>query len=71
VVFRQKQIPKPQLLRSVLQVIDNGRVCAPSLLAFTELGVKESICWNTFFFDKLLDLHMIPEDQEMDEALLS
>ena len=37
-------------------MVDNGWICAPSLLTFTKLGVEESVCWDTFFFYEFLNL---------------
>lgn len=59
--FRQEHIPQAQLLGFCLQVVDDGRVGAPSLRAFAELGVEDGIGWDAFLLDKSLNLFGDPQ----------
>lgn len=56
--FRQKHIPQPNLLGFRLEIIDDGGVCRPSLLAFAQLGVEDGVGGDAFFLDELLDLQV-------------
>jgi hypothetical protein len=56
VIFRQKHIPESQFPGSLFQVIDNGWVAFPPLLAFAELGVVDCVGWYAFLFDEFLNL---------------
>lgn len=55
-VLRQEHVPQPQLLRLMLQLVDDLRVGLPSLLAFAELCEVDLVGGNALFFDKLLNL---------------
>jgi hypothetical protein len=56
VVPRQEHVPQTQLLRPLFQVVDDGWMAFPSLLAFAELGVVDCVRGYAFLLDEVFDL---------------
>ena len=58
VVLRQEHVPQTQLLRTLLQVFQNGRVRVEAGLdaALAQLLRVDGIGGDAFFFDELFDL---------------
>jgi hypothetical protein len=56
----QEHVPQSQVARTLLQVLDDGRVRREALLSrLTNLALVDSISGDALFLDKLLDLRSV------------
>lgn len=55
-VLGQEQVPQAQVPGFGLELFENGRVCAESLVACAQLGFEEVVCGDAVFFDEFFDL---------------